>query len=66
MLLQQQVEDAERPLPVPGRRIPEIGIDDLERAGERQAQRARDLGQPRLRIRGSAVRLARTGSSSIS
>ena len=40
--LQQQVEDLERTLPMPGLRVLEIRIDDLERARERYAQFAAD------------------------
>jgi hypothetical protein len=36
MLLQQQIEDAERALPMLALRILEIGIDQFEGAGERR------------------------------
>src|SRR3979409_2073447 len=38
--LQQQVEDLERTLPMPGLRVLEVRIDDLERARKRHAQSA--------------------------
>ena len=44
--LQQQVEDPLRPLPVLRLRVLQLGIDDLERARERDADAAGDLRQP--------------------
>src|SRR3984893_16326066 len=44
--LQQQVEDPLRPLPVLHLRVLQLGIDDLERARERDADAAGDLRQP--------------------
>ena len=43
--LQQQVEDPLRPLPVLRLRVLEFGIDDLEGAGEREADATGDLGE---------------------
>src|ERR1700719_3485837 len=44
--LQQQVEDPLRPLPVLPLRVLQLGIDDLERARERDVDAAGDLRQP--------------------
>src|SRR5438270_3480598 len=44
--LQQQVEDPLRPLPVLGLRVLQLGIDDPEGAGERDADPTGDLGEP--------------------
>src|SRR5258705_5197183 len=43
--LHQQVEDAERLLPLLTVQPPEPRVDDLERAGERHAEPPRDFGQ---------------------
>jgi hypothetical protein len=45
-LLQQQVEDPLRPLPVLRLRVPQFRIDDLEGAGEREADATGDLREP--------------------
>ena len=42
--LQQQIEDAEGPLPLLGLRVFELGVQDLEGAGEVEAQAADGLG----------------------